>query len=467
MSDTLQYLTRRQFSLASLGALASLSRLAGAEGGDGMPWGGPALVRKVYLASQKPSWPRPDIDLQAEIAEIEASLALVEKRNPGAMRFTGGELLREGADISAWIQGAGDADVVLAFNLTSGLGAILQKIQEPRRPVLLFSRPFAGHSWSNFAGFAQKGGKADVIASSEFSDLDEYVPLFRSIHVMRNSKVLLVAPPTRGRGGAPYTEQFGTSFGYPDYADLKAAFQAVDAGKARAAAAEFARAAAKVVEPSPEEITASLRLYLGMKEFLEKEKANAIAIDCLGGFNRGDLPAYPCVGFAKLNDAGLYGVCECDLNSTMTQILVTSFSGKPGFVSDPVFDTSRNEVIHAHCVAATRMDGIGGAPSPYIVRSHLEDNKGVSLQVLMPSSGTVTVARFQGASSFLLSTGEVLGNVDSPRGCRSKIRTRVASARKFLENYGPGLHRVVFYGDHTLAIHRLSRLNGFKVVQEV
>jgi hypothetical protein len=28
------------------------------------------------------------------------------------------------------------------------------------------------------------------------------------------------------------------------------------------------------------------------------------------------------------------------------------------------------------------------------------------------------------------------------------------------------LHRVVFYGDHTREIQRLSRLTGFKVVEE-
>ena len=80
----------------------------------------------------------------------------------------------------------------------------------------------------------------------------------------------------------------------------------------------------------------------------------------------------------------MYGVCEADFQSTMTQLLVTSFSGKPGFVSVPTFDTSRNEVIHAHCVAATCLRGLGGERSPYIVRTHMEDEKGVSIQVEMP-----------------------------------------------------------------------------------
>jgi L-fucose isomerase-like protein len=278
---------------------------------------------------------------------------------------------------------------------------------------------------------------------------------------------MLVSPPGRPRRGDEYTAQFGTSFAYPSYADLKAAFERADASKARQEAAAFTKAALRVVEPSEKEIADSMRLYLGMREFMRQEKANAIAIDCLGGFARGELPAYPCVAFSKLNDIGLFGVCECDLPSTMTQLLVTSFSNMPGFVTDPVFDTSRNEVIHAHCVAATKLAGIDGAASPYLVRSHLEDNKGVSLQVLAPESGTVTVARFAKADKFLISTAEVIGNADGPRGCRTKIRTRVSDAHKFLRAYSAGLHRVLFYGDHTGNVDRLSRLTGFQMVREI
>jgi hypothetical protein len=101
------------------------------------------------------------------------------------------------------------------------------------------------------------------------------------------------------------------------------------------------------------------------------------------------------------------------------------------------------------------------------------------MQVLAPAGGAVTVARFTDPGKLMISTGEALGNVDNERGCRTKIRTRVRDARKYLEgwsaavNTGPGmpgtrdlLHRVVFYGDHTKEIQRLSRLTGFKVMEE-
>ena len=80
----------------------------------------------------------------------------------------------------------------------------------------------------------------------------------------------------------------------------------------------------------------------------------------------------------------------------------------------------------------------------YIIRNHLETNEGAVFQVLMPSGETVTVGRFNGPSKFLISTAEVTGPVDSDRGCRSQIRTRVGNAEKWLQNYTAGLHRVIF-----------------------
>ena len=121
---------------------------------------------------------------------------------------------------------------------------------------------------------------------------------------------------------------------------------------------------------------------------------------------------------------------------------------------------------HAHCVAATKMRGIKGPSAPYAVRSHLETNEGATIQVLMPSGETITVARFVDPSKMLISTAEVTGAVDSDRGCRTQIRTRVADAEKWIQHYTSGLHRVIFYGDHVRTVERMGRLLGFEVVRE-
>jgi len=432
------------------------------------PWAGPGIVKKVYVAKPVPTWPRPDLDVKKERETIEAKLAEVERKHAGLIRFTGGDLLVAGNDISGWVRDVGDVDGILIVDLTSGTDPVLTAMEAVDKPMLLFTRPYSGWSYVNVSSWMQKGKKADLVASSEFDDLDPYLRLFYTMHHLRKSKVIAISPGTGPRQIAEgFSTKYGTEFKFIGYPELKAAYDSADGAKARQEADAFVKKAVRVVEPSPKDIEDSMRFYLAVRSILEREQANAMTIDCLGGFRRGDLPAYPCVAWSKLNDQGFYGVCEGDILSTVTQIMLTAFSGKPGFVTDPVFDTSRNEIIHAHCVAATSMLGIGGASLPYAVRSHMEDNKGVSLQVMMPVGDTVTVAKFANPGKLLLSTGEVTANVDDPRGCRTKFRTKVTSARRMLEGFSGGLHRVVYYGDYVQPIESMSRLMGFEITREM
>jgi hypothetical protein len=112
------------------------------------------------------------------------------------------------------------------------------------------------------------------------------------------------------------------------------------------------------------------------------------------------------------------------------------------------------------------MDGPKGERAPYIIRTHLEDNAGVALQVKMRVGQAVTVAKLVNLDTMLLSTGTITDNPESDRGCRTKITTKVADARKMLNGYTGGLHRVIFYGDRVNAIRDLAALMQFNVVDE-
>ncbi|MEK7751364.1 MAG: hypothetical protein AAB654_05570 [Acidobacteriota bacterium] len=459
-------LSRREFG-AALCSLPAAS-LFGAQERAQLPWNQPASVARVYVASPTVHWPKPDLDVERDRADVEARMSEVARKHGQDVRFVGGELLRQDSEVEGWLKKHSQADAILIFPMTAPAGPLNALVNAAPAPMLYFHRPYAGHSWSSVGGWQQAGKRIAIVASSTLDDLDPYIPIFRAIQYLRNSKVLVVAASPKGRQeqADAFTKQFGTQMKFFTYDDLKAVFESADARKAEKEAEALKRAALKVVEPKPQEITDAMRFYLGVVSWLERERANAITLDCFPGLLAKKLPAYPCIAWSKLNDAGYYGVCEGDIQSTMTQMLITPYSGMPGFVTDPVFDTSRNEVIHAHCVSATRMKGIHGPSSPFILRNHLETAEGAVMQVLVPANETITCARFVGAKKFLVSTGEVTGNVDSDRGCRTQFRTRVADAQKMLENYSSGLHRVIFYGDHVRAAERMGKMLGFQVVRE-
>ena len=434
-----------------------------------LPCNGPATVARVYLAAPVPHWPNPTLDVAKEIAEVEARLGDVAKKHTENVRFVGGDVIRKDDEVRPWLAKMGAVDGVLILPVTQPTPALTTLVNALDVPALFFSRPYATHAWSSIAGLRKSGKAIDVVASSSYGDLDPYMRMFRTAHHLRTSKILVGAEPPGNRQAVAdaFRKRYGTTFQFVAGKQFVEAFNAADAQLGKKEAAEFTRNALRVVEPKPKEIEDGLRFYLALRNMLKQEKANALTIDCFGSLAANTLPGYPCVAWSKFNDAGLYGVCEADLQSTMTQLLVTSYAGVPGFVSDPVFDISRNEVIHAHCVSATKLKGPNGPASPYIVRNHLETYEGAVMQVLMPAGGeTITVGRFNGPDKFMVSTAEVTGPGDNDRGCRSQIRTRVPNAEKWLQNYQAGLHRVIFYGDHVQSIERMGRLMGFEVIHE-
>ena len=179
------------------------------------------------------------------------------------------------------------------------------------------------------------------------------------------------------------------------------------------------------------------------------------------------LPAFPCVGFVRLNNMGLGGICESDMISAVTHIILQGLSGKPSFISDPTMDTSTNSIILAHCLGSTKMDGPKGEAAPYRLRTIMERQEGCVPQVFMRKGQKVTQARLIGTDLMLYFTGDVIDAPDDERGCRTKITVKVdGDAEKLWENWSHGLHRSTVYGNLTKDLQRFCRFTGIRLVNE-
>ncbi len=425
--------------------------------------GSPIRVKKLYLAKPVPTWPTPHLDVSQERQKLEDILAGLAKEMPD-VTFEGGELLRVIEDVPKVRESLADVDGILIFNLTSTVGHMIRALAESGKPTLLFSQPYSGHDWSIIADMQDAGLKIDVIASSNFRDLISGIRPFRTIRRLSESKILVLSKV--GTDESPVSERLGVKIVPLQHKRLIDAYQASDLKEAEADAERWIKGAVRVVEPSRDEIVRSARFYLAMKKVMAEEAAQAITINCLGLFYAGQLPAYPCLGFSRLNSSGQVGACEGDVESTITMLIFQYMAGKPGFITDPVIDTGTGTVIHAHCVAPVSMAGVGGREEPYVLRSHMEDDKGAVVQVKMRVGQKITMAKLVGSDMMLLSTGEIIDTPVSERGCRTQITTRVKDPRKLLEQYRHGLHRVIFYGDHTGDMERLSRFLNFKILYE-
>jgi hypothetical protein len=140
----------------------------------------------------------------------------------------------------------------------------------------------------NFAGYIQRGKRADMINSSEFADLIPHMHMLRAMHHVANSKLLVLRPGSPGAAAYQgWTDQFGTKVELPSYQEFKDAYDQVGPKQASEAASDFTRSALKVIEPKPADILDSARFHLASLEVLRRRKANAVTIACLGGFRRG------------------------------------------------------------------------------------------------------------------------------------------------------------------------------------
>jgi L-fucose isomerase-like protein len=211
-------------------------------------------------------------------------------------------------------------------------------------------------------------------------------------------------------------------------------------------------------------------MYLGMKEVLGRYGANAITVNCLGGFYGGHIHAYPCLGFHELNNEGLIGACECDVASTATMVMVTALTqGRPGYISDPVIDTSKRQIIYAHCVASNKVFGPEGATNPYSIMTHSEDRQGASVRSLLPLGYMTTSLRVDPRrKEILFHQGKTVANDSDDRACRTKIAAEpVGDIEKLFTQWDQwSWHRVTAYGDLKEPVYDLAERIGWRMVTE-
>ncbi len=210
-------------------------------------------------------------------------------------------------------------------------------------------------------------------------------------------------------------------------------------------------------------------MYLALKSAMEDAQADAVTVDCLGLYYADKLPAYPCLGFFQLNNEGLTGVCEADIDSALTQLLIRYTTGRPAYVSDPVIDTATGQIVYAHCVATNRPFGPDGLSNPYIIRSHAEDGRGASVQSLLPVGHQVTTAKVSIRNkAFAVHSARTVANVEDDKACRTKLAAE-ADVQKILDNYHSerfGWHRVTCYGDYRRQLIDLATLYGLDILEE-
>ncbi len=505
-------LNRRRFLAAGCAACAGATGLLAVSASASQPAGAKARIRIVYcLHAEKqprPDWPNIGFDFGPVMKRIHAELS---QRCP-AFEFvtsmaTGPQEAAKilEADKSACIDG------YLVYQLNCW-NKVVQTIATSGKPVL-----YADFQYGGSGGFLvytaaflrNKAANVGFVASSRIEDLAEAVQCFALVkkgcstadfvaatararlcrtpqpgnvackpdHLkplatkdclarMKESKILAF----RGTQSGELPSIMGIRVVNLPFAELNEAWKSAPKDEACAIADGWQKSAAQVVDVSRQTLETSAAMYLAQRAILKKHGANAIAIKCLGGVYGGHIHAYPCLGFHQLNNEGQVGACECDIRSTATMVaLSTMTQGRSGFISDPVIDTAKHQIIYAHCVASNRVFGPQGERNPFEILTHSEDRQGAAVRSLMPLGYMTTTVEFDSnKKQVLFHQGKAVENVIDDRACRTKLAVEpVGDLEKLFTEWDRwGWHRVTVYGELKEPVFALADALGWKVVEE-
>ena len=418
----------------------------------------------THIPPDKPTWPYQGYDYEGRKKELTARLRQACPRVeflPATANNT-----EDGKKI---LEADQEVDGYLVYMLGIWCGAP-QVIAASGRPTLFVDDLYAGSGefLVQYAAAKRKGLRVAGVSSTRFEDVVQAVKAFECLKKLRSSVILDVLDREPGAGARAIEEVFGTKVQRISSDQLNEAYNKADRTAAQKAANVWIKGAKRIVEPSREEIGKSGIMYIAMQDLMTQNKAQALTIDCLRLFYGGKLPAYPCLGLFQFNNDGLVGACEADLESTITMVVMTNLVGRPGYISDPVIDTSKNQIIYAHCVAPSKVFGPNGPSNPYHIRDHSEDRKGAAVRSLMPLGEMTTTLKFHPVrKEVVFHQARTVANIDEDKACRTKLAAEVKDIHKLMGEWDRwGWHRVTFYGDLKQPLETISALLGFTVVLE-
>ncbi|HQK92102.1 MAG TPA: hypothetical protein PLD23_01280 [Armatimonadota bacterium] len=423
-----------------------------------------ATVRSAFLRPRGEywlGWPGTSFDIEGHRKMWTEGIEQSGKE-VGVRVRTEPDCLYDEADVDRFIaeSKAANVDGVVVTLLHMGHWGFADKVASSGLRTIIFApigTTFTGH----LAPSRHRTG-VYTVSSLDMDDVKYGLRMIRTINQMRDTRLVVI---TLADDRTEKVDLLGTELVFVPRTVYDNTYNGVwEMPEIESIAKEYKRKAKDIVEPTAEDLTNAGRNYLTCRKIIEDYGADGLSMICLHLVADHTLPCPPCMAFSRLNDQGILGGCEGDTNAAIGMMLVPYLFGKPGFMQDPVPETTHNTLVAAHCSCATRLNGIGEDHEPFILRSHSESNLGVSMQVHWREGQRVTMASFLGPRRMVIEEGTVVGNVDTPPagGCRTSVDVKldgITDTRDVL-----GFHQVFFYGEHGRQMRAYCQMAGIEAV---
>lgn len=307
----------------------------------------------------------------------------------------------------------------------------------------------------------------DITIASSYGEIDEEISLLAARKAVRETTIALVGYPLSTRlmhlpSLTRAEERLGVRFRLLEVRGLIERIHSVPDTQAHSVAQEWRKGAQDATQPGEQQVLSVARVYVALRDLLQEEHANAMAINCLDMFRNLGGPA-PCFALTRLRDDGIQAACELDVVALLTTLVLGHAAQAPVFMGNIVtVDTENNQLGFSHCVTPTRMRGYRQECSPYWLRGYHGSDVGVTGHVHLEPGRQVTIGRLsQDLDQMLLFRGE-LAECSETGTCRTTLRVRVEDARGFVGAV-TGNHHMLVLGDYVKRTKALCSRFGIAV----
>ena len=196
-------------------------------------------------------------------------------------------------------------------------------------------------------------------------DIERYLTVIQSVNYLKRARIALIGYCSPGMVDVTPDEIamrrcIGAELMHLDLSELLTEFQRTDNTKTQKEFI-FLKSASAESHVEDIDIEASVKLHQALKAIVNRYCLSAVAIRCWPELksNLLGLRGTPCYALSELSNEGIIGVCEADLSSSITMLLLSKIAKSVPVVLDfNTVDYANNSLTFWHCGAhATALAG--------------------------------------------------------------------------------------------------------------
>jgi len=364
----------------------------------------------------------------------------------------------------------------------SGPRALFRKLVRLNIPIILWEDKGYSHaaSWDIRGYLSYWGGKVFTPIGNE--EAKRIVKLLSGIEYLKRSKLIVFGSiPCQNLSSQwclEYIERvLGVEVKTIPIDNLLKEIDKIDEKSVEEILDEWRAMFEEISENRVDALKDSIRMYIAMKKFLEKEGGNALTINCLA-----DLFKYrfitPCIPLAKFIDEGIIAGCEADINVALSMMILSYISRQPSIMGNiylfrpwpgpgfPPTDTRIKDIeesLRTNIVRLTH-DVIPLTMSikdKFILEDYHNTGRGVTAYAPLKVGEKVTLLRINPSLDEIFIIRGKIVRVEDTIHCRISVWIKVSDVKAIAEN-AYAFHHAMIYGDWSKELIKFAELMNIK-----